>query len=730
VADRWVIQLHEPTVERVTAQLRDSAGVVLVGPAGVGKTELSRAVALRFTDTRWVTATASASIVPFGVFHHVIDVAEVGKTAALLRAARESLQRAGLVVVDDAHQLDKLSATLVYQLAAGRAVPLLVTVDSGESPPDAVSALLRDESLTAVDVRPLDRTRAAALLEAVGRADDVDELYRLSGGNPLHLRHLVQHEPTGDLHAAIGRYLMSLPPEVRGVLEYLAVEDPLPLPDLTALTGPHALDQARAVGAVRVDGELVRPAHPLYTETLRNRLVGPNRRRLSTSLVERLSNQPAGDVVARLRLAALALDGEKPQPVADVIVAAVEALRLGDYELGERLARAALERSGALTARLALAHALAWQGFGRDAEAVLAEVEPARLSEPDLMGWALPRAANQFWMLSEPTRATAFLLTTRNRVSDPTARATLDALSATFAMNAGTLSRALEIAREVLASPHADGQAIGWAASAAALCCARMGRLDEVEAMAERASAAEQPGLLRFTSGLGRSTAQLMKGQVAQARSLAAEYTDFLELQQPGRAIGDVLVAHIAIVEGDFDGAVALLQPAADVLEPTGYSWGSLARTLLALALGHQGDTAAAAKALSHAEERHGMKSALFAPELALARAWTRSALRDQDGAISAAREAVRTAERGGQSAVALIALHDAVRLGDTGDLDRMIRLSREVDCAFGRLALAHGLALTSGDAAALEAVAAKLDAAGLRAAAADAATQAQRLVR
>jgi tetratricopeptide (TPR) repeat protein len=704
--------------------------MVLVGPAGVGKTELTRAVAKRFTDTRQVTATASASIVPFGVFHRVIDVADVGKTAALLRAARESLQRAGLVVVDDAHRLDKLSATLVYQLAAGRAVPLLVTVDSGESPPDAVSALLRDESLTAVDVEPLDRTRTAALLEAVGRADDVDELYRLSGGNPLHLRHLVEHEPTGDLHAAIGRYLMSLPPEVREVLEYLAVEDPLPLPDLTALTGPDALDQAQAVGAVQIDGELVRPMHPLYTETLRSRLAGPNRRRLSTSLVERFSKQPAGDVVARLRLAALALDGDEPQPVADVIVAAVEALRLGDYELGERLARAALERSGALTARLALAHALAWQGLGREAEAVLAEVEPARLSEPDLMAWALPRAANQFWMLSEPTRATAFLLTARNRVSDPTARATLDALSATFAMNAGTPSRALQIAREVLASPHADGQAIGWAASAGALCCARIGRLDEVGAMAERASAAEQPGLLRFTSGLGRSTAQLMKGQVAQARSLAEEYTDFLELQQPGRAIGDVLVAHIAIAAGDFDTAVTLLQPAADVLEPTGYSWGSLALTLLALALGHQGDTAAAAKALSHAEERHGMKSALFAPELALARAWTRSALRDQDGAVSAAREAVRAAERGGQSAVALIALHDAVRLGDTGDLDRMIRLSREVDCAFGRLALAHGLALTSGDAEALEAVAAKLEAAGLRAAAADALTQAQRLVR
>jgi hypothetical protein len=84
-------------------------------------------------------------------------------------------------------------------------------------------------------------------------------------------------------------------------------------------------------------------------------------------------------------------------------------------------------------------------------------------------------------------------------------------------------------------------------------------------------------------------------------------------------------------------------------------------------------------------------------------------------------------AERGGHSAVALRALHHAVLLGDIGDIDRIIRLAREVDCVAGRLALAHGLAPASGDAATLEAVAAQLDDAGLHPAAADATAQAQR---
>ena len=148
------------------------------------------------------------------------------------------------------------------------------------------------------------------------------------------------------------------------------------------------------------------------------------------------------------------------------------------------------QRSDGLPVRLVLGYALGWQGRGRDADAVLAAVDPSTLSEPELMAWALPRAANQFWMLSEPERATAFLQATRNRVSSPTARTTLDALSATFAMNAGSPQRAMQIATEVLAAPTADDTAVGWAAAAAALSCARMGRFAEVDALAERAMAA------------------------------------------------------------------------------------------------------------------------------------------------------------------------------------------------------------------------------------------------
>lgn len=79
----------------------------------------------------------------------------------------------------------------------------------------------------------------------------------------------------------------------------------------------------------------------------------------------------------------------------------------------------------------------------------------------------------------------------------------------------------------------------------------------------------------------------------------------------------------------------------------------------------------------------------MFAPELALARAWTMAARHDPHGAVSAAREAVKAAERGGQRAVALRASLDGVRLGDPRTVDTLTRLCGELDCAFGHAALA-----------------------------------------
>ncbi|BBX01141.1 AAA family ATPase [Mycolicibacterium moriokaense] len=688
----WVTVPLEPALEALEVGSGARPGTVIIGPAGVGKTTLARAavarLGARFDRVDWVTATTPSAAIPFAAFSHLIDVPEAGKTAEVLRTARATLGDGRLLVVDDAHLLDKLSAALVHQLAVSGAASLIVTVSANGPVADEISTLWTDDLLERIDLDP-----------------------------PGH--------DDSRLATMVNDHVSALPATARRVLEYLAVDDPLPLAELGDLVGRDAVAEAESAGAITVDDGLVRPAHPLFVDAVRAALGGPELRRLRTDLVERLGAAPPRDVVAMLRLAVLALDSDRPQPTAEIVSAADEALRLGDLVLAERLGRAAVQRDAGLPARITLAYALAWQGRGRDADSVLAQVDPSTLSESELMVWALPRAANQFWMLSEPERATAFLKATRNKVSSPAAQVTLDALSATFAMNAGGPVRALQIANEVLASPSADDTAIGWAGAAAALSSARMGRFSDVDAFAERAIAAGHPGLLRFTSGFGQTTALMMTGELDRAQKLAQQLTDFAQLQQPGRAIGEVLVADVLIAKGELDTAVRLLRRAATALAPTGYSWGPLAWMLLAQALGQQGASAEAGKALSRAESRHGLKSMLFAPELALARAWAMSARGDKLGAIAAARDAARGAERGGQSAVALRALLDAVRLGDLRAVDGIARIGAQCDCAVGQLALTHARALAGHDSAALSDVSKEWSAIGMNPAAADAAAQA-----
>ena len=688
----WKTAPPGPVAEDVEAAVRERGGAVVIARVGAGKTTVARAASEHLGGPSvFVTGTVSDRVVPFAAVRDLIDVPDDGKTAAVLRAARESVPDGLLLVVDDAHLLDHLSATLVYQLAVSGAVRLIVTVDPDEGAPDSITALQLDNVVPRIELT----------------APRIDRK---------------------QLDASVREFVASLPAGARAVLEYLAVTDPMALADLTALAGDDAVQAARTADAIAVEGDVVRAAHPLYADAARAQMSDADLHARRTALYERLSAQRPRDVVDRLRLAVLALDSDNPQPVSDVVAAAADALRLGDLPLSERLGEAVLARDPDLDARLTLAQALAWQGRGREADEVLAAVDPAGLSDTELMAWALPRAANQFWMLSEPERATAFLQTTRNRVTSPVARTTLDALSATFAMNAGRPGRAMELAQEVLGSPDADDTAIGWSAAAAALSCARMGRFAEVDALAERAMEAQHPGLLRFTSGFGQTSALVMAGELDRAQELAQQLTDFAQMQQPGRAIGEVLVADVLLARGESEVAAKLLRGAAEALAPTGYSWGPLAWMLLTQALGQLGEMGEASKALSRADSRHGLKSMLFAPELLLARAWTTAARRDPVGARSSARDAGRAAERGGQSAVALRALHEAVRLGDIRAVDGIARLTADVDCVFGTLALQHARAFVARDADGLTAVSDAFADLGMMAAAADASAQAHAL--
>src|SRR2546423_2775320 len=129
----------------------DSPGVMIAGPAGVGKTRLALeglrlAEAAGMVGVR-VTATRAAAAPPFGALAPLLPAAHHGETggvdepADLLRGSAAALiERAAggrpALLVHHAHLLDDASATLIHQLAAGIGAFVVATLRTGEVAPE------------------------------------------------------------------------------------------------------------------------------------------------------------------------------------------------------------------------------------------------------------------------------------------------------------------------------------------------------------------------------------------------------------------------------------------------------------------------------------------------------------------------------------------------------------------------------------------------------------------
>ncbi|WP_030670518.1 ATP-binding protein [Streptomyces sp. NRRL B-1347] len=179
-------------------------GVVLAGEAGVGRTRLARAVLTRARRagraTCWLSATRACAAIPFGALLPLIAGDEPSGTdpmAVLHHAVRRAARhRPPLVVgVDDAHLLDEESAWVIHQLALRGLVSVVATVRTGESTPDAVTALWKGGLVRRMLVQPLAPgamdellTRSLGpLVEGVTRL----AITRTAAGRPRVLRDLL-----------------------------------------------------------------------------------------------------------------------------------------------------------------------------------------------------------------------------------------------------------------------------------------------------------------------------------------------------------------------------------------------------------------------------------------------------------------------------------------------------------------------------------------------------------
>ncbi len=751
-------------ISALTRRRDGAAGVVLAGPAGVGKTRLAREVLAaaqqRGVLTRWAVATASARALPLGAF--AATLGEIGPDPArLVRQASDALlagaAKAGVIVgVDDTHLLDELSAVLVHQLVLRRAATVVLTLRTGQTAPDAVTALWKDEHLTRLELQPLSRDETAALVEARlgGPVDSTAarRLYSITRGNALYLRQLVDGEleagrlrqvagvwrwsgqptPSPGLVELVSTRIGQLPDVQRDVVDVLAFGEPLGIRLLTELTAEGEVEQAEARGLIEVypDGRRLqaRLAHPLYGEVQRAQIGTLRARRLRGRIACALAVTGGRRADDTLRRAVLLMDSDLPPDPVLLTDAARRATELGDLGLAVQVARAAVAAGGGFKPRLVLGHALGWSGRGVEADTELAALSALAQTDSQRAQAAISRVASLAFTLGRPTEAETVLDAAAHAVSDDGAARELTAMRSVLDAFLGRTMQAAQMAAGVLAHPQCSTAATHLAGWGLAAACGGLGRLERAEENLARIDARADPGLHQAAGVVALwLRGLLLAGMLDRAERTARRYRERCQdTPGPGDAATSFMCGAVATSRGQvrtaarwYRQAIAASQGA----DPGGWSYGWL--VFLTGTLGMAGDAASARQALVDMTAALHPIYVYLEPEAQLAQAWVAAAEGGVGEAIALARQAAELAVSQHQPAVEVLALHTAVCFGDRTVADRLAELAIQVDGPRAAAAAAHAAALAADDGAALHAASVQLEQMGALLLAANAAAHA-----
>lgn len=761
MGNRWQLLDRQADCEGIRSALLhgDSRGVMLIGPAGVGKTTLARIVTSSMPSVRWAVCTESSRSIPLGAFAQWVAPSAARDPIALLSSAHEALITCPdtVVGVDDAHLLDQLSATLLHQIAVEGSGRVFAVLRSGEPVPDAIASLWKDGVLERRELRPFTKAQCVSLVQATldGTLEGLsaDVIWASSCGNPLFLRHLVEGAlEAGALaevdgvwqlrgHAAVSSGMAALlvarlqhsSGEALSALKLLALCEPLDLDTLCELAGPDAVDAAEMRGLIRIvqdGGEAnARISHPLFGEVVRQRIGTASARRLRGQIVGVLRERKLDSAASRIRLADLYVDSDQDADADFLISAAKDALFLANLPLAERFTRRVVEDSGDLQAAGLLSRSLLWQGRAAEADEILDHFEPTALDEHDLVLWGVPRLSILFWAMGDVRRAQSVLRLLEERVSHPALRPVVDGLGAVMAVEQNRIDDALAAAQAVLDNPWAPEQAVDFAALASGLGLAVAGRGVSFEAIAARCRSELTPtdGLIRFMIRYCLVVSRVLVGELGAADAEVVQCARFSSSGQfVGWAISKIMAGCVAMHRGRFPDAVGSLEQALAALNAErSMPWRLIARLLLAQSYAALGETQSAERVLTEAREHVGPHLALHDPQVMIATAWLVAARGGERSAIDLAHSAADAAHRSGQFAVEAEALHHAARFGDRAVAARLAALARTVDGGLVNVHARHAAAVAAADPAALDTVSAWYEDAGYLYSAADAAAQA-----
>lgn len=426
-------------------------GVVLTGPAGVGKSALARAVLARVAAADVVTA------------HAVADASVSAADASIVDAVRARLGDPVtgtrlVLAVDDATRLDRRSADELLGLVRAGQLFLVATARAGQALPAPLDGALVDGTLTSRTIEPLDRDRlgraVTGFLGGPIAPEALDLVHGLSGGVPLHARELVQvNLHRGALASSEGRWRFVRPVEApptlvdlvasrfvqldddgRRSFDALCLAQPVTLAQAEELVGIDLLGRLEDGGLVEVvvegSTDVIRLAHPLLDQVVRTTMGSIRRRSAAARAADALEagGRRAGetaDADASLRSARLRLEHGLSIPPDLALAAARRALTLADPELAAQLVRTIA--AGGFERDLLLGNALSAQGRHDAADAAFHEAVAGAVDD-EQRARALSRRGNNLGTgAGDFERALATMSAGLTTIADPAWRSFVEA---------------------------------------------------------------------------------------------------------------------------------------------------------------------------------------------------------------------------------------------------------------------------------------------------------------
>lgn len=754
----WPLVGRSTELDRLRSLLSTprARGVVLVGGAGVGKTRLAQECLgllerAAVTTTR-VRATRATSELPFGAIAPLLpaesitggDRAELLRRAAALVAASAADGRL-VLFVDDAHLLDDLSATLVYQLATAHATCVVLTIRSGEPVPDPLVSLWKEEIVPRIEIAGL---RVEAIVELLGAVlgGPLDGSAPVSlavqcQGNVLFLRELVLGAlddgtlcndggiwrlvgpltPSNRLAELVDARLKDLDPPEYALLELVSFAEPLGLAELERLAEAHLAETLERKGLLtsqlnqrRLD---LRLGHPIYGDVLRARTPTLRARLIARSLAEatEATGMRRREDVLRVATWHLTGGGGDPQLLFD---AAQTARWRYDFPLAERLVQAAISGGAGFEARLLAAQLASLQGRVREAEEELTALAASTQDDEERGCIALTRI-DYAVLAFRPDDALRIAEEAETTVANRRWRDQIAARRAWVLATTDGPAAALSAAEPLLEGP--EGPALVWACVVSSYALGKLGRVDAALEVAERGREVHLalPTPLEWypwVHDLMRCDALVVAGRLYECVARAAELYD-----QALREHSPESQAFFAWILAKTVGERGYVRTSARRAREAVALFRQLGRTLFvqnaliyqALASALAGQTHDATGALAAIDEL-GLPVATYSkPALVQAQGWVLAAS-DPPRAVSLFEEAAVLGEKIGDIAGALAATHAIARIGRPKDALAAVRnLGQQVEGSLARARVAHVEALVGGDGAGLAAVSETFEALG-----------------